>query len=302
MKFKFILSAAFLAGAAFSSMAQTHVEGMEYYKADQLANAKELLLRNINNPGTDKSISDYYLGLIALDEGNQNEALKYFTEGKQANAENPLNYVGLGGIKLKDGNKKEAEDLFKQAEKLTKKDASIHIAIARAYYNADPVAYAKEIDKRLEKARKTNMKEADIYLFEGDRKKDSKDFGGAAAQYEMAANYDSEATEAYVKYANLFTMVNPQFAIDMLNKLLGLHPDSALAQREIANAYYNAGQFKEAAEHYGNYVKNPNHFKQDEDRYAFLLFYGGNYKDGYDYSTALLQANPPTLQLSVISS
>lgn len=292
MKLKFILTTAFIAGAAFCSMAQTHVEGAEYYKADQLANAKELLLRNLNNPGTDKSISDYYLGLIALEEGNQNEAAKYFNEGAQANPEYAFNFIGLGGIQLKNGDKKMAEDLFKNAEKLGKKDAAVQVAIARAYYNADPVAYTKEIEKRLEKARKIDMKEADIYLFEGDRKKDNKDFGGAAGQYEMAANYNNDATEAYVKYANLFTMVNPQFAIDMLNKLLALNPNSALAQREIANAYYNAGQYADAAKHYGNYVKNPNHFKQDEDRYAFLLFYGGNYQDGYDYSSALLQQNP----------
>ena len=65
-----------------------------------------------------------------------------------------------------------------------------------------------------------------------------------------------------------------------------------LAQRELANAYYNKGDYKKAAEEYGKYVTNPNHFKQDEDRYAFLLFYDGNYQKGYDYSTALLQANP----------
>lgn len=292
MKLKFILTSAFIAGAALSSLAQTHIEGEEYYKADQLANAKELLLRNMNNPGTDKSVCDYYLGLIALNDGNQSEAAKWFNEGTQANPENAFNYVGLAQIELKSGNKKGAEDLFKEAEKRIKKSAPLQIAIARAYYETDPALYAKEIEKRIEKARKINMQDADIYLFEGDRKKDNKDFGGAAAQYEMAANYNNDATEAYVKYANLFTMVNPQFAIDMLNKLLSQNPNSALAQREIANAYYNAGQYPQAAAEYGKYVKNPNHFKQDEDRYAFLLFYDGKYKDGYDYSSALLKADP----------
>jgi tetratricopeptide (TPR) repeat protein len=292
MKFKFLFTAAFLASASFSVMAQTHIEGEEYFKADQLANAKELLLRNMNNAGTDKAISDYYLGLIAIEEGNASEANKWFTEGTQNNPENAFNYIGLASLELKNGNKQDAEKLIKKAESKTKKSAPLQIAIARAYYGADPVAYSKEIEKRLEKARKINMQEADIYLFEGDRKKDNKDFGGAAGQYEMAANYNSDATEAYVKYANLFTQVNPEFAIDMLNKLLGLNPNSALAQREIANAYYNAGKYAEAAQHYGNYVQNPNHFKQDEDRFAFLLFYGGDYQKGYDYSTALLKANP----------
>ena len=292
MKFKFILSAAFIAGAALSAMAQTHVEGVEYYKADQLNNAKELLQRNMNNAGTDKAVSNYYLGMIALDEGNQAEADKYFAAGVQANPEYAFNYIGQGAIKLKAGDKKTAETLFKQGEKLVKKNPALEIAIARAYYEADPTAYAKEITKYVEKARKINNMGSELLIYEGDVKKDAKDFGGAAGMYEMAANNNADATEAYVKYANLFTQVNQQFAIDMLTKLLGLHPDSALAQRELANAYYNAGKFKEAAQQYGDYIKNPNHFKNDEDRYAFLLFYGGDYKDGYDYSSALLAKDP----------
>lgn len=292
MTLKFILSAAVITGAAFTSLAQTHAEGEEYYKADQFVNAKELLLRNMNNPGTDKSISDYYLGLIAQRNGDIAEAQKLFTSGTQANAENPFNYVGLGGLELKAGNKGAAEKLFKEAESKVKKSVPLQIAIARAYYNADPVAYEKEIEKRLEKARKINIKDVDIYLFEGDRKKDKKDYGGAAGQYEMGANYNADAAEAYVKYANLFTQVNQQFAIDMLSKLLQQNPNSALAQRELANAYYNAGQFEKAAEQYANYIKNPNHFKSDENRFAFLLFYGGDYQKGYDYSTSLLQADP----------
>lgn len=292
MKLKFIFASALFAAAAIPSMAQTHVEGEEYYKADQIANAKELLNRNMNNAGTDKAVSNYYLGLIALEEGNKSEAQNYFNAGVSANPEYAYNYIGLGYIDLLNGDKSAAEKQFKEAENREKKSPSLNIAIARAYYGADPAVYAKEIEKRIEKARKADMKNADIYLFEGDRKKDVKDFGGAAGQYEMAANYDPNATEAYVKYANLFTMVNPQYAIDMLNKLLSVNPSSALAQRELANAYYNAEKFTEAANEYGKYVKNPNHFKQDEDRYAFLLFYGGDYQKGYDYSTALLQANP----------
>ena len=291
MKFRFLFSAAFVA-AALTTMAQTHVEGREYYKANQLHNAKELLVRNLNNAGTDKAVSNYYLGLIALEEGKDADAASHFNAGIQANPEYAYNYVGLGACDLRKKDKSAAEKNFKTAEGFAKKDAELQIDIARAYYDVDPVLYAKEIDKRVEKARKINMQDADIYLFEGDRKKDAKDVGGAAAQYEMAANYNPDATEAYVKYANLFTQVNPQYAIDMLNKLLQVNPNSALAQRELANAYYNAQKFNEAAKEYGKYVNNPNHFKQDEDRYAFLLFYGGNYKEGYDYSTKLLQANP----------
>ena len=298
MKLHLLLSAAFLAGSAFLTMAQTHKEGVEYYKADQLDNAKELLQRNFNNAGTDKALSNYYLGMIALREGNDSQAADYFNKGVSANADCPYNYVGLGEIALKKGNKAEAEKYFKDARSKSKKDASLSIAIARAYYDVNPQLYAKEIDKNVATAQKESPKQGpaytneDIYLFDGDRQKDVKDFGGAGNAYEMATTYNPNATEAYVKYANLFTQVNPQYAINMLNKLLQVNPQSALGQRELANAYYNGNKYQEAANAYAKYVNNPSHFKQDEDRYAFLLFYGGDYQKGYDYATKLLAENP----------
>lgn len=53
------------------------------------------------------------------------------------------------------------------------------------------------------------MKNPDYYIFEGDLASEKKDWGDAGAKYEMATSYDPEASYAYVKYANLFTMVNP---------------------------------------------------------------------------------------------
>ena len=302
MKLNLFLSAALIAGSSVISWAQTHQEGVEYYRADQFSNAKELLQRNYNNAGTDKAVSEYYLGLISLHDGNTAEAKQHFEKGISINPEYAFNYVGLGEVALKNGQKKDAEIYFKDAKSRAGKDkdekASLDIAIARAYYNADPVLYAKEIEKNVTQAQKDSPKQgtaytnADIYLFEGDRKKDNKDFGGAGNQYEMATTYNPNATEAYVKYADLFTQVNPKYAINMLNNLLSINPQSALGQRELANAYYNAQQYKEAANQYEKYVKNPNHFKQDEDRLAFLLFVDGDYQAGYDFATGLLQANP----------
>lgn len=291
MKFK-PLFVALLAAASMPAFAQTHAEGVEYYKADQLNNARELLTRNFNNPGTDKAVADYYLGLIALDNGNKAEAEKYFSAGVQENPAYGYNYVGQGELALLAGDVKTAEKLFKQGEGLTKKDPAMSVAIARAYYNADPAKYAQEIEKRLTKARKFNLNAPEIYIFEGDRKAKNKDYGGAGADYNMAADFNPTATEAYVKYADLFTNTNPKYAIEMLKNLLNNVPNSALGQRELAMAYYNNEDFGKAAEEYGKYVQNPNHFKQDEDRYAFLLFYGGDYKKGYDYATKLLNANP----------
>lgn len=294
MNLKSLLSLA-LAGMAFSAMAQSHAEGVEYYEAGQINNAKELLERNHNLPATDKAVSYYYRGLIALDENNPTKAAEYFNLGAQANPDYPYNYIGLGQIDLMGDTPKVASQNFKKAESLAKKDVGVYIAEARAYDSVDPEKYEKEITKLLEKAHKKDMTNPDIYIFEGDRiaREDNQSSAGrAGAKYEMALNYDSNATAAYFKYANLYRKVNPQYGINMLKKLLEKNPNSALGQRSLANAYYDQSMYKEAAEEYEKYVKNPNHFKQDEDRYAFLLFYGGKYLDGYDYATQLLQKDP----------
>ncbi|MDE7381227.1 MAG: tetratricopeptide repeat protein [Muribaculaceae bacterium] len=291
MKLRNFLSICLL-GASLSMFAQTHAEGVEYFKADQIENAKTLLNRNLNNAGTDKAVSYYYLGRIAALEGNQSEAARNYELGAQANPEYPYNYIGLGEIELLNGNRQVAEKNFKEAENRGKKDPGIHVEIARAYYNQDPVNNQQIIEKRLQKARKINPESVEVYMFEGDVLANEKNWGSAGTKYEMAANTDPNATGAYVKYANLFKRVNPKYSINMLQKLLEANPASALGQRELANAYYTNNNYAKAAEEYGKYVKNPNHFKEDEDRYAFLLFYDQAYQKGYDYATSLLNSNP----------
>lgn len=299
MKIRSLLLAAF-AGMALTVSAQTHVQGIEYYKADQLTNAQELLLRNLNNPNTDKSLSYYYLGQIEVYQKNLKGAEKYFNDGIAANPDDPYNYIGLGYLQLKSGNVKEAEKYFKDAEKKGGKDQSVQVEIARAYYNADKVGYKDKYEKRIENALKKDGKNPDIYILQGDilrdeayQTEDSNTYGKAASKYDMATSFDPTSAVAYVKYADMYTNAhNPNYAIQKLIELLNNNPNSALGQRQLANAYYDTQQFGKAADQYGKYVQNPNHFKSDEDRYALILFADGKYLDGYNYATKLLQENP----------
>lgn len=285
---------------ASSLFAQTHTQGIEYYKADQFYNAQELLKRNLNNAGTDKALSYYYLGQLALRENKTSEAMKYFNDGIALDAANPYNYIGLGFIDLKKGDEKGAEKYFKDAESRAKKDQTVQVEIARAYYNTDPVKYQAKYEKIIANALKKDSKNPDIYIFEGDvlsdkayATQDSKIYGQAAAKYDMATSYDPQSAVAYVKYADMYMNANnPRFAITKLEELIKNNPNSALGQRQLADAYYENQQFDKAAVQYGNYVKNPNHFKEDEDRYAFILFYDNKFQDGFDYASSLLKQNP----------
>lgn len=290
MKFK--LFAILLLGGALVSNAQGYKDGIEYFKVGKIDNAKELLDKNLNDPTTVKSEAYCYLGHIEAAKGNTAGAKEYYNKGVAADANNAFNYIALGALDLKAGNADAAEDQFKMAQKVDKKNAAVYAAIARAYYEADPVAYAKELGKNIEKARKTNKQDPTVYILEGDMKAAEKDYGGAAGQYELAFTFDSKNEEAYVKYANTYFHVNPQMATAKLEELLTKTPNSALAQRELAEKYYELDLGSQAAEQYGKYIQNPNHFKQDEIRYVQLLFFGGKYDQSFDLAKSIRAAMP----------
>ena len=290
MKFK--LFAILLLGGALVSNAQGYKDGIEYFKVGKIDNAKELLDKNLNDPTTVKSEAYCYLGHIEAAKGNTAGAKEYYNKGVAADANNAFNYIALGALDLKAGNAKAAEEQFKMAQKVDKKNAAVYAAIARAYYEAAPVAYAKELGKNIEKARKTNKQDPTVYILEGDMKAAEKDYGGAAGQYELAFTFDPKNEEAYVKYANTYFHVNPQMATAKLEELLTKTPNSALAQRELAEKYYELDLGSQAAEQYGKYIQNPNHFKQDEIRYVQLLFFGGKYDQSFDLAKSIRAAMP----------
>ena len=291
-KTKFILSLCLCASMVAS--AAGYKDGIEYFKADQFDNAKDILLRNIGSiTPAEKSISYYYLGAIDLRNGDKAAAKANFDNGMAADAKCAYNYVGLGELDLRNGNVKSAEDLFKKAQSFNKKNAEISVMIARAYYNADPVKYTKEIDKYLNKARKdSKLQEPSIYIFEGDMLMDQKQVGDAAGKYENAIYYDAGNSEGYVKYANAYFQVNPDYAVQKLEELKAKQPTSALAQRELAEKYYENNQWRKASDQYGEYIQNPNHFPEDKARYSVLLYYGENYEPSLAIAQELLANDP----------
>lgn len=310
MKFK--LLSALLIGSALTMSAQGYKDGIEYYKAGQYENAITLLLRNKDNAGADKALAEYYLGQSYLAIGDEAKAKAAFEAGIAADDENAFNYIGLGSILMKNNNATLARDNFKKAKDLAKKNTEVLVDIARAYFEANPDTYAKDIAKLIEEARKKSKNmDPSIYIFEGDCEAKAGNFNEAAMQYEMAIRYamdnatkEAEKTntkpyvrpDAYVKYANVYYNLNPEYAIKKIQELLELNPTSALAQRELAEKYYQNGKWTRAAEQYSTYMNNPNHFPEDEARYAVLLFAGAKYPEAAAVCRDILSKDPANFQ------
>lgn len=292
MKFKFILTLALASSSALAVLADGYKDGVEYYQAGQENNAEIVLKETLNNPETDKAEAYYYLGCIALHKGDKAQADKYFDLGLEANAEYAYNYIGKGAVALKNNHKDSAEDYFKEAEKINKKDAKVKVDIARAYYNAGKDLYKKEWEKAIADAKKKDKQESLIYLFEGDVFADEQKYGDSAGYYEMAILYDAKRPIPYVKYANTYFHINPEAAIQKLKEIVDKNPSSALAQRELAEKYYENDQWTKAAEQYKYVVDNPNHFPADDERYVVLLYFGKNYTASLSRAQSILAKNP----------
>lgn len=306
MKIKFLMLSVAAASALFASAQnQGYKDGIEYYKIDQFDNAKEILTKTVPAAGVERSEALYYLGMIDLKEGKITEARKKFQEGIKLDPKNGYNYVGLGAIALKSGDAKAAADQFKAATKAQNK-AFVNVAIARAYYDTDRVAYAKDVEKYLDAARKKNLKDPSSYIMAGDMLRDQavaagvddgETIGKAASEYEQAIYFDKESPEAYVKYSRVYAHINPDYAISRLKELNSIAPNSAMAQRELAERYYDNDQWTLSAKQYGKYIENPNHFVKDEERYAVLLYFGGRYDESLALAKRILNTEPNSAQM-----
>lgn len=295
MKLKFLFS--LMLGAALSASAQGgYQDGVDNYNAGRLDVAKVILDNTLNDASTDKAVSYFYLGCIDIDGKNYASAKTNFEKGLKANHSYPNNYIGLGELALISGHKSEAEDYFKKAINTNKKNPAILVDVARAYWNANPVAYQKEIEKNINKALKDSKNsEPSAYVLQGDMVA-KQDPGEAAGKYEMAISQAQEKghvnREAYVKYANTYFHVNRAYTIDKLKEFYDLEPNSALAQRELAEKYYDNGQMGSAWKMYEKYVQNPNHFRRDEQRYAGLLYSAGEYDQSIEWANKILKEDP----------
>ncbi len=285
MKMKFFAALTLIAATVTAAFASDYKDGIEYFKAGQIENAKTILERTLNDATTDKAEAYYYLGEIAFLQGDVETAANYYAEGLAVNPTYPFNLIGQGKIELL-SDPKVAAKTFKTATKGYKKEAlaPLNLAIAKAYYETAVPGY----EKYLTTARKNNSQLADIYVFQGDIFANEGDKGQAAGYYEMAKNFDANCVEAYIKYCHVYFDISPEMAIGMLEELNQLAPNSALAQRELAEAYYKDKQYTRAAAAYEHYVANPNHFEEDRVRLSTLLFYGKRYDESYKLAQEIL--------------
>ncbi len=83
-----------MGGFALTALAQGgYQDGVDYYNADRFDKAKTILEKTLNDAGTDKAVSYFYLGSLDMRDGNTAAAATDFNNGIQANPQYGYNYV-----------------------------------------------------------------------------------------------------------------------------------------------------------------------------------------------------------------
>lgn len=281
-----------LASVLFVSMANVFAgsndKGIEYYRAGLYNAAKIYFTQQTNLPASEQAENYYYLGQANYKLDQVEAARDFYKKAVDADPEYPFGYIGLGKLELKN-NPKAAEDLFKKAFGLAKKNASVPAEVAEVYVTAGNKLKA---DEALERARKINKKYPGIFLVEGDMLKNEGKIGDACSQYENAILYDPNDKVSYLRLAQIYKGINPDQALQYLDKLLTIDPNYIPAYAEIGDINYVQGRYKAALEAYEKFIAVPGVPLTQHERYASALYFDEQYDKSLEEIKYVLSQDP----------
>ena len=288
---KKILFISFLAAISAFASAQTDI-GVDYFMLGEYDSAKRYLEKQV---AQSPAQAYYYLGEIAYIQGNMDEAKAYYQKGLAADPNDFYNQVGEAKLLLK-SDPKTVDALFKAIQKKSKKDASVTLAIGRAYFDAGMMTEARV---KMEEARKKNKKLPQVYIFEGDlikaesgSEKLGEKLGEIAGKYEMAIYFDENNRLGYIKAAQAYILFNPASAIDKLKEFIERQPDYLLAYRLLGQASTQIGHYGQAIKSYETYMAAGEYSFEDLERYARVLYFSDLLEDAQKIVSQGLALNP----------
>jgi len=289
---KLLILTGFFFLAANCIFAGSNDKGIEYYRAELYGAAKIFFLAQTNQTPADQAENYYYLGETYYKLNQEDSASYYYQKSINTLPDYPFGYIGSGKLALKKGDTKAADDQLKKANSLAKKDPSVQTAIAEVYTNVGDYTNAQ---LALEKARKINSKYSGIYLVEGDMLMKQDKVGDACARYDNAILFNNTDKVSYLKLAQVYKEINPASALQYLDKLVALDPDYIPAYAIYGDIYREQGRYKDALDAYEKFIAIPGVPMLQQERYAQLLYFSGQYPKALEQFQYILSKDPTNL-------
>lgn len=290
MKMKYLVSAFLSLAISLSAFAQNS-PGADYLSLGETKLAKEYFTKNV---GQNPEESHYYLGEIAILENNLTEAKSQFEQSAAATTELGLGAVGLAKLQLK-SNPKVAEDQLKEVQKKNKKNVTVLLAIAKAYFDN---GMKDKATLMIAEAKKADKKSPYSYILEGDMLAKENNPGGAAGQYDQAINFDPNCVLAYMKGAKVYEYINRNTAADLLKKAIEIKPEYKIAYKDLADLYYRDGFYPDAIAAYKEFFKGGDYTVDDITRYAASEYFTQGYSGAKNLINEGLKREPNSFVLN----
>lgn len=295
MKTKWILCGLFFSLFSAGVKAADNRVGIDLYESGMIGAAKVFFLNNLlvltDNDGQAEAC--YYLGECYLMLEQRDSARFYYDKGAALQPEYPYNRVGQATLKIKD-DPTGAEALLKDAvgTKGYKKDATLQVAIARAYLHEKDVTKAME---HVNRAKELDGKSGLPYLVEGDILAMEGKMGDACAKYETAVYFSPDCLGAYLKQAQLYMSTNRSLSLEKLNKVCEISPDFCGAYCSLGELNEMAGNSKAAAENYTKFIRSGYYDTENLLRYAGILYFDKQYSEMLPVLEQVLKERPDNL-------
>ncbi|HLN55937.1 MAG TPA: tetratricopeptide repeat protein [Bacteroidales bacterium] len=240
-------------------------------------------------------IADYYSDTISNSlEAAARDAKEIYQKGVEANANEPLNYIGLAEVAVIQKDEKTADEMRTKAKsfllpykKVGKKMtppapdyAFILAKIAESYINRteEAVDTAKALPL-IREALRIDNKNPDIYLIAGDIHILKNDGTKAIAMYNQAQMADPTSPTAAMKIGNIYVKGRAwQAAISAFEEAINLNANYAPAYRELGQVYLLAQRFDQAKEYFEKYLQLTAGNIPAQTRYVNALFYAKDYE------------------------
>lgn len=178
-------------------------------------------------------------------------------------------------------NKADVKEVKAFAKKY-KKNGEVLTGLARAFYEQEDTANARVYAEQA-----SALKYAPAYVLLGDIAALADDGGRAGQMYQQAMYFDSKLPEAYIKYATMYSKIDPNGALQKLEDLRAAVPDYPV-DLPMAKLYMKANKMDEAISAYEKWYATTDYSKKEPgDVAGFALIH--YLKKNYDKSMQIVK-------------
>jgi len=228
------------------------------------------------------------------------KATERYNKGIAANANEPLNYIGLGKVALIQNNKTVADENFAKAQTflpakkvkstLTKPEQATLLArLAEAYVQVGSKDTGL-VFSLLRRAEALDNKNPEIYLIRGDYWINTLNNGSRAAEnYKRSQDFSPNSTRARVRLGQLYTRIKvyPD-ALSYYQQALEIDPSFAPAYLEMGFLYAKTNQPEESKKNFKKYLDLSSSNIAAKRRYANMLIQTEDYKGAIEQITKIM--------------